>query len=337
MEIAQKLVRESNDEAFEAIRASTETLKSISWALRERGFDVRICDFLDVQVNKITDGCTGLMAESSVATDTEAEILATFDDLIQHVEGLTRRDDADLDSLDVVVDAVADAMSEDDGALLMPEEDEEVAVAAAPADVPPPAMAVEAIPDAVDAVTAELVSIVEAAPEEIAEPVAVAEPVAADPDAAFREIYGDDSDIEIVDAAPVAEPPAPLLPASAEPLTPTEPEINKQRLYEAKLEPYRISATSVQNVTPDNDIEIVDVAGTEMPSAPEHPPLAESPAVVAAAPAVEVPQAASAPEAKPSLGRALLDSGVVPAASPRPDPLAPFRRMSQAEKIAFFT
>jgi hypothetical protein len=333
MEIAQRLVRESNDEAFETIRASTETLKSISWALRERGFDVRICDFLDIQVNKITDGCTGLMAESSVASDVEVEILATFDDLIEHVEGLTRRDDPTLDSLDVVVDAVADAMSEDDDAIAMPEEDEEVAVAAV-VDVPPPAVTVEAVPSTVgETAPVELESRAEAAPAEMAEPIAVAEPVATDPDAAFREIYGDDSDIEIVDAAPAEEPPAPP-PA---PLPPTEPEINKQRLYEAKLEPYRISETNFQVVAPADDIEIVDVVGAEMPSAPEHPKVAESPAVIAEATPVEVVAEVDAPEAKPSLGQALLDSGVVSAASPRPDPLAPFRRMSQAEKIAFFT
>ena len=120
-------------------------------------------------------------------------------------------------------------------------------------------------------------------------------------------------------------------------LPPTEPEINKQRLYEAKLEPYRISETNGHVVTPADDIEIVDVAGAEMPSAPEQPQAAESPVVIAATAPVEVQQVAVVAEAKPSLGQALLDNGVVPAVSPSPDPLAPFRRMSQAEKIAFFT
>jgi hypothetical protein len=46
----------------------------------------------------------------------------------------------------------------------------------------------------------------------------------------------------------------------------------------------------------------------------------------------------SIPEiAAPSLGESLLASGVVPRAVPRSDPLAPIRRMTQAEKIAFFS
>jgi hypothetical protein len=41
--------------------------------------------------------------------------------------------------------------------------------------------------------------------------------------------------------------------------------------------------------------------------------------------------------APPSLGASLLNSGIVPRATPRSDPLAPIQRMTQAEKIAFFS
>jgi uncharacterized cupredoxin-like copper-binding protein len=41
--------------------------------------------------------------------------------------------------------------------------------------------------------------------------------------------------------------------------------------------------------------------------------------------------------APPSLGVSLLESGIVPRITPRSDPMAPFRRMTQAEKIAFFS
>jgi hypothetical protein len=194
MDIAQRLVRDSNEEAFETLRASTETLKSISWALRERGFDARICDFLDVQVNKITDGYTGLMAESSVAGDTEAEILATFDELIQHVEGLTSSADTELESLDIVVDAVAGAMSEDDDLPMPPEDDE---LEPAPIDEPPAAATMEAA-------SVEIVAEAASARGEVAETaqeIPAADPApqeVEDPDAVFRAIYGDESDIEIV-------------------------------------------------------------------------------------------------------------------------------------------
>jgi hypothetical protein len=330
MEIAQRLIRESNDEAFEAIRASAETLKSISWALRERGFDVRICDFVDIQVNKITDGYTGLMAESSVASETEAEILAAFDDLIAHVEGLTSSGDAEMETLDVVVDAVADAMNEDDVADAMAAEDDDAAAAAAPADEAT-ALVVEAAPP-----DEPMATIIEPASPEISTATEVASPLGSYPDAAFHEIFGDDSDIEIVDAAPIEEPPAP-------PAAPTEPEINRQRLYEAKLGLYRASAAIAEAraklVSPD-DIEIVDVPPADAaPSAPtaiaqnqNEQPVAE----VAAAPSSIADEAPPAP-GKPSLGQALLDSGMVQNADNRSDPLASFRRMSQAEKVAFFT
>jgi hypothetical protein len=44
------------------------------------------------------------------------------------------------------------------------------------------------------------------------------------------------------------------------------------------------------------------------------------------------------PEPAPSLGASLIANGIVPRPRPsRPDPLAPIRRMSQTEKIAFFS
>jgi hypothetical protein len=321
MEIAQRLVRESNDEAFEAIRASAETLKSISWALRERGFDVRICDFVDIQVNKITDGYTGLMAESSVASETEGEILAAFDDLIAHVEGLTSSGDAEMETLDVVVDAVADAMNEDDVADAMAVEDDEAATAADGAT----ALVVEAAPP--DEPAATLV--------EPASATEAASPLGSYPDAAFHEIFGDDSDIEIVDAAPIEAPPAP-------PAAPTEPEINRQRLYEAKLGLYRASAAIAEaraKLVSSDDIEIVDVATADVaPSAPTAVRQNERPvAEVAAAPSSIADEAPPPAPGRPSLGQALLDSGMVQNADNRSDPLASFRRMSQAEKVAFFT
>jgi hypothetical protein len=50
-------------------------------------------------------------------------------------------------------------------------------------------------------------------------------------------------------------------------------------------------------------------------------------------------QSATIPEIgePPSLGASLLESGIVSRAAPRSDPLAPIRRMTQAEKIAFFS
>jgi len=319
IEIAQRLVHESNEQAFEAIRSSVEAIKSVSWALRERGFEARICDFLDVQVNAITDGYTGLLAESSVAGETEADVLAAFDALIAHVEALTKSSDPETDALDAVVHAVANAMSEDDD--FAPSARDEPGVVVIPPPNPAAAATFATTPAA----------------------------AATDPDAAFHEIYGDDGDIEIVEAGPPEEP---LIAA------PTEPEINRQRLYEAKVEPHRPPPTAAPAAqlqrSPPDETEIVDATPTEpelavranwglrdeqiTPAAsttqatpadrPKEQPLAHDPAHRAQ------PQAAGG---QASLGQALLASGVIPNPAGRSDPLAPFRRMSQAEKVAFFT
>ena len=50
------------------------------------------------------------------------------------------------------------------------------------------------------------------------------------------------------------------------------------------------------------------------------------------------PPVAPEPVAEPSLGSSLIASGILRKPSiPANDPLAPIRRMSQAEKIAFFS
>jgi hypothetical protein len=317
IEIAQRLVRESNEQAYEAIRSSVETIRSVSWALRERGFDARICDFFDLQVNAITDGYTGLMAEASVADETEAEVLAAFDALIEHVEGLTKTSDPETEHLDAVVDAVADAMNEDDDPPVQEAAEEEITTMVIP---PPPEPATTT-------------------------PVAIA----SETDAAFREIYGDDGDIEIVEA------PAPEETVAA---APTEPEINRQRLFEAKIEPYQPpqgAATGTAPITAADDIEIIDTVAPEPLAREEPTPRAAAPVQAVTAdpparqhaatperaptpqPAPPQPAAAQASGGPPSLGQALLDSGVIAGPAGRSDPLAPFRRMSQAEKIAFFT
>ena len=149
----------------------------------------------------------------------------------------------------------------------------------------------------------------------------VVPPIGAYPDAAFHEIYGDDSDIEIVDAAPIEEPPAP-------PARPTEPEINKQRLYEAKLELYRASAaiagSTAQKLPPD-DIEIVDADDVEDRRVRRIAACALSAPTPAAStsqttPAVgrseqrppTLPHGPARAGVKPRSGRRLLDSGVIP-------------------------
>jgi len=104
---------------------------------------------------------------------------------------------------------------------------------------------------------------------------------------------------------------------------------------------------------PINDVEIAETAAEQArseepaPVAPKIVAEAPEPVVAAAAPAVQqVVQPPPPPAAPPapapamevSLGSTLIASGVVrkPVLAAN-DPLAPIRRMSQAEKIAFFS
>lgn len=73
---------------------------------------------------------------------------------------------------------------------------------------------------------------------------------------------------------------------------------------------------------------------------PETPDLVPDPEPIADNPNDHTdrePEASSENPAPSSLGASLLASGVVSSPTPRSDPMAPFKRMTQAEKIAFFS
>jgi hypothetical protein len=86
---------------------------------------------------------------------------------------------------------------------------------------------------------------------------------------------------------------------------------------------------------PDFDESEMDDAGAPAPVSAE-PEAASEPRIVAeSADASIAPEAGV--EAQSSLGASLLASGIITRTPPRSDPLAPIRRMTQAEKIAFFS
>jgi hypothetical protein len=77
--------------------------------------------------------------------------------------------------------------------------------------------------------------------------------------------------------------------------------------------------------------EPIVVAATSEPIAAQEPPPVQASLQPALEPAVE-------PSLEPSLGSSLIARGILrKQASSTSDPLAPIRRMSQAEKIAFFS
>lgn len=313
IEIAQRMIAETDDAAYESIRNGVEMIRKVSKALRERGWDVRICDVFDTQVSAITDGYTALLAAQSIESSVQGDVLAAFDALAEQVEALTHGGDGSTEQLDMMVDAVADAMGEDD-----------------------------------DFATPEFV---DAEPEE---PSAAA-PI--DEDAAFHDIYACDDDIEIVEVTPPAPP-------RAEVIVP-EPVVIHQPQPTLQAESYRSVSVTVSlrpqmhqhplDVSAADDIEIVDVASdATTPHAPLHqqqlaaneaaqtitqavPAVTET--VATTRPEAAAPEARETAQAAPaSLGAAVLANGLVRSPeTTRSDPLAPFRRMSQAERVAFFT
>jgi len=83
--------------------------------------------------------------------------------------------------------------------------------------------------------------------------------------------------------------------------------------------------------------EACEVEAAELPPAGSTI-VAEKPAPTVASTVQPAPEPSVAPSPEPSLGSSLIANGIVqrPRAS-KPDPLAPIRRMSQTEKIAFFS
>ena len=85
------------------------------------------------------------------------------------------------------------------------------------------------------------------------------------------------------------------------------------------------------------DDETYQIEAAELP--PAAPVIAAETEPQIAAPEIQPsPQPSDEPAIEPSLGSSLIASGIVPRPrTPRPDPLAPIRRMSQTEKIALFS
>jgi hypothetical protein len=184
------------------------------------------------------------------------------------------------------------------------------------AEMSDPPSAEAARPDASDEIEPA------ALPEELAEASAPADAFDADDEAVLDRIA-----LEM--AAPDSD--AAYEPAMDEIFAgePSEPHAPPPAASVAPPPPPPTSIAAKEEVALD-DIEITFVtASIEVP--------AEPPALAAPAPASPVRTAPEAATAN-SLGSSLLASGIVQRPrSSKPDPLAPIRRMSQSEKIAFFS
>ena len=289
----------------EPIQRAAGVLRDVAWTLRESGADTRVCDLLDVQAKAIVDGCARIHGDQTTAPDPLAAIGAALDALMLQIGSLVRSE-----ARPVAAQPTA------------PAEPPVEARADAPVEPVPPQVS----GDTIDA-TVEVVEPVEptlaATPQEahLSERLPASQPAeraAAAPAAALLTAIEADvqaglwDDLEIIDVDP------------------------DERLVDVDR------TVSEPPAAPRAEAAVVVATATDPPAAETATPLADVPSAPAADRAVPEPIVAD-PEpalkaAPSSLGQAALDSGIVTAAASRHlDVLAPIRRMSQAEKIAFFS
>jgi hypothetical protein len=283
------------------VRKGARIIKEISWRWREIGADARICDLLDSQVGAIEDAC-GKVA----SVDPRAELSAAFDLIKQRIAGF------------------------DDSDAAVPAAVENTAPAPARADATP-APAVQAIPEPPAPNRSEAVMQMsrEAAPTHQAAAVAVE---TVEVRAAARQAAAEARDPEPEPAELSAEAEDAfddaLLDAIALEMAAPQPE-DIEDILQAGGEAMRAAASVAEPVGAVRTPELI-AAAAELPSI--------QPSLQEAAPQQPALQQAPPRSRQPSLGSSLIANGIVrkPGAMPT-DPLAPIRRMSQAEKIAFFS
>ncbi len=296
--------------ATEPIQRAAGILRDVAWTLRESGSDTRVCDLLDVQAKAIVDGCARMHGDQTGAPDISAAIAAALDGLTRQISALAKSDTPP-------------------------------PAAAEPVRAAPPVEALREQPatepsQPANALTATLDVVApdepEAAPTATTEPAEVAAPAKLQP-APEQQVAPQASmplsmvevdvqanlweDLEITDVDPddaLPQPPAAVEPAAVEP-PPVVMEATVAEPSPAVAEPQAAEpALAVDDAPPpDPEVPTLEPAVALAPELPQRP-------------------------APSSLGQAALEGGAVLAA-PRPysEALAPIHRMSQAEKIAFFS
>lgn len=307
------------EQSLAPIRKGIRVIKEIAWRWREIGADGRICDLLDSQASAIEGAC-GHIASADP-----------------------------LEALRTAFDGIAKQLTELDGsesAAASPPAAEEVTAATShsPSPAPPdeaPAAVMPPVEPADTADNSEAVVPTSSLPAE--EAIATVE--AADVMAEAAEVTA-----ETLHATAEAVE----LTADAEDVTAGTAEVTAQAEDPTAELPYddamldmvaaEMGAPDVSDAADPYDAEMDEFTVAESPAADHetvHEIVAQAPEPIPAPaepPAFQPSRQPSKISIEPSLGSALIANGILrqPGAS-RADPLAPIRRMSQAEKIAFFS
>jgi hypothetical protein len=314
VEAAQQSAAEALDNlALEArlapVRKGARVLREIAWRLREIGNDGRICDLIDSQVAVIEAG-----AEQITSNDAKAALGAAFA-------------------------ALAGRLSEFGGDDGMPSAEIEGAAPSSPdsEELPAETNATIAVQRASEALYGSKATPAAAAPEETQ--AVLAEAAESPPVAELTDGVAEtqDADAQTADAHDEA-----LLDMIAMEMGAPDP-ISDEEIAAAAAEQASLQSQLRTNLAQPAPVEPamapqpVAVPAPPIPQAVQPPP----PRAIEPAPA-SAPAPARAPEPPAptgvSLGSTIIASGMLrKPVNPANDPLAPIRRMSQAEKIAFFS
>lgn len=294
-------------------------IREVAWRLREVGYDSRICDILEAQAEHID--------ASSAPRPTYALRAAVLDAF---------------DWLGREIDTLAGSGGRADAATTV-EAPAPQAAAPAPISKIVQADAPQDEASAPEAPSYEMSAPVIDQPE--ADVAPQAEALQPDITMASLEVAVDET---VVDTAPAPMVEAPALPAESEAPSPADPDLaaalppEPASHDETALAPARSDEMDVADVAHAAAAAIADPAAAPAPQLAAAP-IAEIVPAIAAEVAPTPPPRPAAPEAATmaagplSLGESLLARGMVTTPTSKPDPLAPIRRMSQAEKIAFFS
>ncbi|MBR0696209.1 hypothetical protein [Bradyrhizobium lablabi] len=295
------------------VRKGVRVLREISWRLREIGNDGRICDIIDSQMNAV---------EASAAEVSLDEAKAVLDAAFA---GLARRlsefgeNEAPAPSADT---AVAGAASPSPAPMT-----ESTAIDIAAVEAPPPAR--EAVIEPIRAPAAEAAAPMPTQPIDAA--LAEAEAALAEAEAAELARVAEEAAADAHDEAMLD-----LIAMEMGAPDPTDYDDAEMIVDEAHL----VAAPPFESGIA---AQASEAEPARVPEPVVAPPAARVEAAIAESKANDaVPQAGVAPAREPamevSLGSTIIASGIVkkPTIAAN-DPLASIRRMSQAEKIAFFS
>jgi hypothetical protein len=295
------------NEKLAPVRKGARVIREIAWRLREIGNDGRICDLIDSQVQVIEQG-----AEQISSDEAKAALEAAFASLAGRIAEFSEEETPTAVAEAPVAEApIAEAQAaspapvpQDEAPVAVAETFETAPVQEEVAHAPVSTVSTDAVAPAAEAMVAE------------------ADAALAEMEAAVMETV---EAVELTGEAADAHDEA-VLDMIAMEMGAPDP-FEDDEIAEPVVEEAHIAEPVVEQAQVSELVEPEIVA--ELPEPMAAPPVQPPPQPVAAAapePALEV-----------SLGSSIIASGLVRRPVAANDPLAPIRRMSQAEKIAFFS